>query len=119
MIGESPTRPAIFHASPLVVVTPDISPLEFSARQLIVPVGGCMATSIAQASVLSSTCGNCSFSSAVAAVPASSSPDQLVWPLLSRIDRFHTTHAMRESSTSRSSVLNPLSRPYLAAPPPP
>src|SRR6267378_4196332 len=36
-IGESPTRPGIFHASPLVVVTPAISPLALTALQLIVP----------------------------------------------------------------------------------
>jgi hypothetical protein len=37
MIGESPTRPGILYESPLVVVTPLISPLEFRAQQLIVP----------------------------------------------------------------------------------
>src|SRR5438876_12393564 len=36
-MGESPTRPGIFQASPLVVVTPDTSPLEFTPLQLIVP----------------------------------------------------------------------------------
>ena len=36
-IGESPTRPGIFHASPLVVVTPQISPLVLTPLQLIVP----------------------------------------------------------------------------------
>src|SRR5881397_569583 len=36
-IGESPTRPGIFHAKPLVVVVPHISPLELTALQLIVP----------------------------------------------------------------------------------
>ena len=40
MMGESPTRPGIFQASPLVVVTPDISPFAFRLRQLMVPVGG-------------------------------------------------------------------------------
>jgi hypothetical protein len=40
MIGESPARPAIFQASPLVVVQPDISAFAFKARQLMVPVGG-------------------------------------------------------------------------------
>jgi hypothetical protein len=42
MIGESPTRPGIFHAKPLVVVQPEISPFPFSAEQWIVPVGGKM-----------------------------------------------------------------------------
>src|SRR5215217_9514743 len=36
-IGESPSRPGIFHASPLVVVTPQISPRELTPLQLIVP----------------------------------------------------------------------------------
>src|SRR5689334_16456498 len=37
MIGESPTRPAIFHAMPLVVVTELMSPLASTAFMLIVP----------------------------------------------------------------------------------
>src|SRR5712692_330942 len=45
MRGESPTRPAIFHARPEVVVVPEMSPFSFRARQLIVPVGGCATTS--------------------------------------------------------------------------
>src|SRR2546426_11144756 len=36
-IGESPTRPGIFHANPLVVVTPQSSPLRLTPSQLIVP----------------------------------------------------------------------------------
>src|SRR3954469_24279213 len=36
-IGESPTRPGIFHERPLVVVTPQTSPFELTASQLIVP----------------------------------------------------------------------------------
>src|SRR6266481_3931627 len=36
-IGESPTRPGIFQANPLVVVTPAICPLALIALQLIVP----------------------------------------------------------------------------------
>src|SRR5690242_8898865 len=37
MIGESPTRPGIFHDSPLVVVQELMSPLAFTAFMLIVP----------------------------------------------------------------------------------
>ena len=37
MIGESPTRPGILKASPLVVVTPHTSPFAFTPLQLIVP----------------------------------------------------------------------------------
>src|SRR5687767_5467492 len=36
-MGESPTRPGIFQANPLVVVTPHTSPLLFTPSQLIVP----------------------------------------------------------------------------------
>src|SRR5262245_38859226 len=36
-IGESPARPGIFHAKPLVVVTPQISPFGLTPSQLIVP----------------------------------------------------------------------------------
>src|SRR5277367_4280723 len=94
MIGESPTRPAIFHARPLVVVQPDISPFEFSARQLIVPVIGWMAISVAQASVFSSASGNRCLISAVA-VAASAPLDQLVCPFLSRTDFFHQPRQTR------------------------
>src|SRR6202035_3588527 len=45
MIGESPTRPGIFHASPEVVVVAEISPLASTAMHGIVPVGGCAITS--------------------------------------------------------------------------
>src|SRR5690349_5483180 len=37
MIGESPTRPGIFQAMPLVVVTELMSPLASTAFMLIVP----------------------------------------------------------------------------------
>src|SRR5271155_2041494 len=49
MIGESPTRPGIFHASPEVVVVAEISPLSLTAMQGIVPVGGCAITCAAYA----------------------------------------------------------------------
>src|SRR5947209_20535077 len=62
IIGESPTRPGIFQARPLVVVTPDISPLAFNARQFMVPVGGWTAISQAQARVASPAAGNHSLS---------------------------------------------------------
>ena len=39
MMAESPTRPGIFQASPLVVVTDEMSPPGVTASQLIVPVG--------------------------------------------------------------------------------
>src|SRR5262249_33689297 len=37
IIGESPTRPGIFHDRPLVVVTDAMSPLAVTAFMLIVP----------------------------------------------------------------------------------
>src|SRR6266849_1838074 len=49
MIGESPTRPGIFQASPDVVVTAEISPFSLTAMQGIVPVGGLAMTRSAKA----------------------------------------------------------------------
>src|SRR5260370_7441243 len=44
MIGESPTRPGIFHERPDVVVVAEMSPFESTAKHGIVPVGGCAIT---------------------------------------------------------------------------
>src|ERR1700689_1339813 len=106
MMGESPTRPAIFQARPLVVVTPDISPLAFSDRQLIVPVVGCTAISQAQASVGASASGNISRSLEMvlgfgAAFGESRPGPQLLWPLGSRRETFQVSHASRAFSVSR------------------
>src|SRR5215475_8255244 len=49
MIGESPTRPGIFHARPDVVVTAEMSPFSLTAMQGIVPVGGLAMTRSAKA----------------------------------------------------------------------
>src|SRR5260370_29661109 len=49
MIGESPTRPGIFHDSPEVVVVAEISPFESTAMHGIVPVRGCAITRSAYA----------------------------------------------------------------------
>src|SRR5215471_9766206 len=106
MIGESPTRPGIFQAIPLVVVVADISPLLFRAMQLMVPVVGFAATSNAQAISSSLASGNRRFSSACfddAVGGASVIDSQFVWPLRSRISRFHASHAMRDRSVNRSS----------------
>src|SRR5580692_4092664 len=40
IIGESPTRPGIFHDNPEVVVVAEISPFSLTAMHGIVPVGG-------------------------------------------------------------------------------
>src|SRR5260370_15979735 len=120
MIGESPTGPGIFQARPLVVVTRDISPLAFKARQLIVPVGGRTAISQAQASVASSAAGNISLRrKPAAALPGASRPVvQLLCPLGSRSDRFHTSQARRDFSVSRFSSANPNALATRSAPSP-
>src|SRR5258705_5283005 len=115
MMGESPIRPGIFQASPLVVVVPDISPLRFNARQLIVPVGGYFAISHAQASVFSSTSGKEAFSFFGG---ASRPSPQLLCPLASRSDFFHTSQAIRDLSVSRFCSSNPYALPKRPAPSP-
>src|SRR3984957_1308601 len=119
-MGESPTRPAIFQASPLVVVTPDISPLVFSDRQLIVPVVGCPAISHAHARVGASASGNISCSlDMVFVLGGESRPGpQLLWPLGSRRDTFHVSHARRAFSVSSSSTGKPISFANFVAPAP-
>src|SRR6185369_16177236 len=102
MMGESPTRPGIFQARPLVVVRPDISPFAFNARQLMVPVGGRSAISQAQARVASSADGNSPLSRAEGLPGASRPSVQLLCPFGSRSDRFHTSQARRDFSVSRS-----------------
>src|SRR5947208_17192218 len=54
MIGESPTRPGIFHERPDVVVVAEMSPFESTAIQGIVPVGGCPMTRSAEVICFSS-----------------------------------------------------------------
>src|SRR5579862_1526573 len=102
MIGESPTRPGIFHASPEVVVVPDISPFSFTARQLMVPVGGCLITlSIhgrsARSSGLSKSPAR-SFLKSGLSSPGRQSFDD---------DAFQPSHALRESSVRRFIVSKP------------
>src|SRR5258707_7250019 len=101
MMGESPTRPGIFHAKPLVVVTPDISPRVFSAKQLMVPVGGRTAIFQAHASVSSSASGNRPrrWAEGLTGTDGASRPSvQLLWPLASRRDWFQTSQARRDVS---------------------
>src|SRR5258708_6229782 len=101
-MGESPTRPGIFQARPAVVVTPDISPLAFNARQLMVPVVGCAAIFNAQARVDWSASGNNACRRAWDFCGGASKPSvQLLWPPASCKDRFHTIHANRDFSVSR------------------
>src|SRR5215210_3642010 len=49
-IGESPTRPGIFHAIPLVVVTEATSPVAVTAFMLIVPCVNLITTSPSRSS---------------------------------------------------------------------
>src|SRR4029077_16318627 len=63
IIGESPTRPGIFHANPDVVVVAEMSPFASTAMHGIVPVGGCAILHIAYATFSSSPpkiCETCS-----------------------------------------------------------
>src|SRR5438445_10731343 len=47
LIGESPTRPGLFHDRPEVLVVPERSPLAPTAVHGIVPVRGCAMTCLA------------------------------------------------------------------------
>src|SRR5881227_1613917 len=106
MMGESPTRPAIFQANPLVVVTPDISPFSFNARQLMVPYVGCIAICHAHASVASSTCGKASLNCFMGVASAArfwSIDTQLLNASGARKDSFQTSHAVLDFSVIKSS----------------
>src|SRR5262249_858151 len=106
MSGESPTRPGIFHASPEVVVTPEISPPALTARQLIVPVGRLYRTSsIRSLSAISSAEGltRVPLLPLAVAVFKGLGPQASVGLSLS----FHASHILRDSSVRRFSRLNP------------
>ena len=79
MMGESPTRPGIFQARPLVVVTDERSPAALTTFKLMVPVGRTM------------------FSSSGTSSQSSSGP---------RFAR-QRSHRSREAGVIRSSSLNP------------
>src|SRR5574340_1036384 len=99
MIGESPTLPGIFHARPLVVVTPETSPFTLRTRQLIVPAGGWSAICHAQASAGPSAAGKRRRKADGGFPGGASRPSvQLLWPPASRSDRFHTSHASLDFS---------------------
>src|SRR5215831_5503515 len=104
IIGESPTRPGIFHDNPEVVVVPEISPFSFTAKQLMVPVGGSLITSSARAISASSP-------------PQISADREAVFPFhsglsvpgrqLNEVAAFHANQIFRECSVSRFSSSNP------------
>ena len=96
MMGESPTRPAIFQDRPLVVVTPARRPAASMAMQLIVP--WVLMTERSSSGRLSVFGGN----------------------QLSRSDivSFQRSQAARDFSVRRSSSLKPWARANLSAPSP-
>ena len=105
IIGESPQRPGILKAMPLVVVTADISPFSFNAMQLMVPwrrvrrrTGRPSGASLRPRRERPSSTRAIFFFGG-----ASVMDSQLVCPFRSRISRFHMRHARRERSVSRSS----------------
>src|SRR5262245_3708417 len=104
--GESPTRPGIFHASPEVVVTPEISPLASTARQLIVPVG--RSRRISSIRLLRAISSGESLVCEVFTLPAGALLRQLgPQPSLGfRLSR-QASHFLRDSSVSKSCSLNP------------
>src|ERR1700722_14169328 len=111
MIGESPTRPGIFHASPEVVVVAEISPFSLIAMQGIVPVGGCAITRSAYAIFSSSPLkidDTCSFHSGES-IPGRQLTDE---------DAFHASQSNRECSVSRFISSNPSTTPNRRAPSP-
>src|SRR5580700_10717483 len=94
MIGESPTRPGIFHASPDVVVVAEMSPFSFTAIHGIVPVGGCAITCPANAISFSSPSKSfviCSFHSGES-IPGLQFIDE---------EAFHASQIFRDLSVSR------------------
>src|SRR5262249_37532760 len=113
--GESPTRPGIFHAIPEVVVTPEMSPLASTARQLIVPV-------VRSRRIFSMGLGRLisageSFAWEVlplrgGAVLCHLAPQKSCGFRLSR----HASHFLRDSSVSKSWSLNPCLRAKRNAP---
>src|SRR5215813_11258019 len=114
--GESPTRPGIFHANPEVVVTPEMSPLASTARQLLVPVG--RSRKISSIRLLRATSSGESFTCEVLILPAGAVLCQL-GPQLScgfRLSR-HASHFFRDSSVSKSCFLNPCLSAKRNAPP--
>src|SRR5882724_12483909 len=109
MIGESPTRPGIFHDNPEVVVVPEISPFSLTARQLIVPVGGSAITSIARA-ISTSSCSQISASRSRNSGESNAprQPVEVVFPFhsglsipgrqLNEVEAFHASQILREWS---------------------
>src|SRR6476661_11082278 len=114
MIGESPTRPAIFHAIPLVVVTELKSPFASTAFMLIVP--HVCATPYSSYVIFSpppppplggvrrgTAFGRADGCDGVAVVSAGASHASVA---LSR--DFHLIHSSRDFSVSRFCSLNPI-----------
>src|ERR1051325_10310401 len=112
MIGESPTRPGILKARPLVVVVPEMSPRSLTARQFMVPVGGWATIRSARASSSGLSVNN----ELVGLVSGEARPGPQ--ESLSLMDSFHFNHTRRDSSVRRSSFLKPCARAKRRAPSP-
>src|SRR5207245_4469850 len=111
MIGESPTRPGIFHDSPEVVVVAEMSPFESTAMHGIVPVGGCAITRSAYAICFSSPlkiAETCSFHSG----------ESIPGRQLKEVFAFQASQILRECSVRRLISSNPSATANRRAPSP-
>ncbi len=135
-MGESPARPGIFHARPLVVVIPQMSPPAVTASTLVVPQNECSgmrpsrtmdrpASSAARwkARVRSRSSSRLrrmrsgSVSVRPRSMPRSRSSGSSQW--LGSTRRRHSIHSARERSVFRSSsMVKPMSRANSFAPSP-
>src|SRR5882724_4567660 len=91
MIGESPTRPGLFHDSPEVVVVAETSPLASTAMHGIVPVGGCAMTCSAYAIFSGSP-------SKMADTCCFHSGESIPGRQLNEVEAFHASQILRECS---------------------
>src|SRR6476620_8273301 len=115
MSGESPTRPGILNARPLVVVMPEKSPLASSARQLIVPHA--LSGSIPSNRHICSRESDDDFFGGAAYAGTSSflgGPQSS----MSLICSFQRSHFSRDASVSRFSSLKPCATANRRAPSP-
>src|SRR5580704_4294137 len=111
MIGESPTRPGIFHDSPEVVVVAEISPSASTAMHGIVPVLGCAIACSAYAIFASSP-------SKMAETCCFHSGESIPGRQLNEDDAFHASQILRECSVNRFISSNPSATAKRRAPSP-
>src|SRR5229473_1168714 len=111
MIGESPTRPGIFHDSPEVVVVAEMSPFASTAMHGIVPVRGCAMTRSAYAISFSSP-------SKIAEMCSFHSGESIPGRQLNDDFAFQASQIFRECSVSRFISSNPSATANRRAPSP-